>query len=603
MKKTAYDLYNCKNNNLDNCLQVYSLNEDIAKELEIKPVYKPIIVPYFYGKVKEDEGISCLNIFEDRNGFLGFFTLHTFSQRKIAYFDSFSNAEIKKAGGGFEDFLKEKLLSEEVLKPSKVNQSQIFFGKQIRLEMKGAFCIEQFYDLNAKIVEKLEMTQIFSPVLEKNERSICMLSLIAESHIGFIYDIKGKILNLDIFSCKNFDEKIILELLNSVGSVVDYKVSIRGIKHNNFLNKQTDPVLELKSTPKKDGFSLLSNFDHGDCVYYLWPERSDVWLNGGKDAQDVVTGVLNQIIKYDKVIIGVNDIKKFKEQNFNINKNIQIEQISYNDAWIRDTGPTIISNEKRQFRAVNFGFNGYGGKLEGLYFPFDLDLKLAERLCEKHNVSFYPVPNFILEGGSICSNGKGTVIAIEKCVLNPNRNPKFSKKQAENIFADYFGTKKVIWIEEGLKFDETGGHIDNVCSFINENTVAVACESNKKDAQYDILHKIYKKLNSETTYDGKPLKIVKIHQPHCAPITKTEASQIVSNKDVKTRLEGDEVVGSYINAFISDKYIVVPQFGSKVDDEAVETYKKLFTNKKIIKFNARPLVISGGGIHCVLKKL
>lgn len=99
MKKTAFDLYDCKNRNLDNCLEMYSLNEDLAKELSAKPVYKPIIVPYFYGKVKEDEGISCLNIFEDKNGFLGFFTLHTFSQRKIAYFDSFSKTETCNGGG------------------------------------------------------------------------------------------------------------------------------------------------------------------------------------------------------------------------------------------------------------------------------------------------------------------------------------------------------------------------------------------------------------------------------------------------------------------------------------------------------------------------
>ncbi len=100
MEKAAYDLYHCKNKNLDNCFEMYLLNQDLMKEFNVKPIYKPIIVPYFYGKVKEDEGVSCLNFFEDKNGFLGFFTLHTFSQRKTAYFDSFSKTKIKKAGGG-----------------------------------------------------------------------------------------------------------------------------------------------------------------------------------------------------------------------------------------------------------------------------------------------------------------------------------------------------------------------------------------------------------------------------------------------------------------------------------------------------------------------
>lgn len=236
MKKTAYDLYNCRNNNLDNCLEMYLLNEDLARELKVKPIYKPIIVPYFYEKVKEDEGVSCLNIFEDENGFLGFFTLHTFSQRNIAYFDSFCKKENFKSED-IEIFLKYRLLSEEIIKPSKINESQSFFGKQIRFEVSGNFCIEQFYDLNGKIVKKLKMTQISSPVIEKNKKSICMLSLIAESHIGFIYDIKGKILSMDIFSCKNFNEKIIFELFDSVGEIIDYKVNIRGIKHSIINNR------------------------------------------------------------------------------------------------------------------------------------------------------------------------------------------------------------------------------------------------------------------------------------------------------------------------------------------------------------------------------
>ncbi len=494
-------------------------------------------------------------------------------------------------------------MSEEVLKPSKTNQSQKFFGKQIQIEVTGDFCIEKLYDLNAKIVEKLEMTQISSPVLEKNKKSICMLSLIAESHIGFVYDLKAKVLNLDIFSCKNFDEKVVIGLLNSSGKVVDYKVNIRGIKHNISNNKQTKHGLKLKSTPKEDGFSLISNFDHGDCVYYLWPERGDVWMNGGKDAQDIVSGLILEMSKYDKVIIGVNDIKKFKEQKFKFNKNIQIEQIPYNDAWIRDTGPTIVAKQNGQYRAVNFGFNGYGGELEGLYFPFDLDSKLADAICEKHNIAYYHVPEFILEGGSICSNGKGTMIAIEKCVLNPNRNPKFSKKQAEKVFATYFGAKKVIWLDEGLKFDETGGHIDNVCSFVNEDTVVIAWETDKKDEQYKILHENFNRLKGQTTWDGKPIKIIKIHQPKINPVSKTEAASIVENKNSKPRREGEKLTGSYINVFISDKYMIIPQFDSKYDKITIRKYRMIYPNKKILTYNTRTFNVFGGGIHCVLKKL
>ncbi len=602
MKKTAYDLYKCRNSNLDNCFEMYLLNQDLMKEFNVKPIYKPIIVPYFYGKVKEDEGISCLNFFEDGNGFLGFFTLHTFSQRKIAYFDSFSKVETCDAGGGFEDFLKEKLLSEEILKPSKTNKSQKFFGKQIQIEVKGNFCIEQFYDLNAKIVEKLEMTQISSPVLEKNKKSICMLSLIAESHIGLVYDLKAKILSLDIFSCKNFDEKIVIELLNSVGKVVDYKVNIRGVKHNISNNKQTKQGLKLKSTPKEDGFSLISNFDHGDCVYYLWPQRSDVWMNGGKDAQDIVSALILEMSKYDKVIIGVNNIENFCSKRFDKNKNIKVEHMPYNDAWLSDPGAYILSNEKGEHRAAKFIFNCYGGKGHCLYDPWDLDAKLSENICERHHIPYYEMP-LVTEGCSACSNGNGTVIAVEECILNDNRNPNMTKRQAEEIFEKYLGAKKTIWIANGLKYDETGGHVDNVCNFVNEDTVVIAWETNKKDEQYKILHENFSRLKGQTTWDGKPIKIIKIHQPKINPISKTEAESIVENKTSKPRREGDKLTGSYINVFISDKYMIIPQFDSKYDKITIRKYRKIYPDKKILTYNTRTFNVSGGGIHCVLKKL
>lgn len=361
--------------------------------------------------------------------------------------------------------------------------------------------------------------------------------------------------------------------------------------------------LKLKTNPLDDGYTVMSNFDKSKYLYLLWPERGDVWMNNGKNIYKLYKKLLKIITKYEKITIGVNDIQRFNKLNFKFNDNVKVVQIDYEDAWLGDTGPNGLIGPNGDHRATAFGFNCWGGEGESLYEKWDNDALIARRICENEGIKYYEDAKFMFEGGSIISNGKGTLITTEECLLNPNRNPNLTKDEIEDVLKRYLGVKKVIWLKRGLKHDETNGHVDNVCNFLTETDLVVAWEDDPDDIQYEILMDNYNTLKNETTWDGKPINLIKVHQPRVKRITKKEADSIIPNPKSKPRLKGHVLAGTYTNMFISDKYAFVPQFKCKYDKKAVKIYKKIYKNKVIIPFNCRAVLISGGGVHCVFKKL
>ena len=323
--------------------------------------------------------------------------------------------------------------------------------------------------------------------------------------------------------------------------------------------------LKLKTYPLDDGYTVMSNFDKSKILYLLWPERDDVWMNNAKDIYKLYKKLLKKITKYDEITLGVNDVERFNKLNLKLNKNIRVVQINYDDAWLGDSGPNGLIGPNGDHRATVFGFNCWGGEGFSLYEPWDNDAIIAKKICENEGIEYYENAKFMFEGGSIISNGKGTLITTEECLLNPNRNPKLSKDEIEDVLKRYLGIKKVIWLKRGLKYDETCGHVDNVCNFLTETDLVVAWEDDVQDDQYERLKENYEMLKNETTWDGKPLNIIKIHQPRVKRITEKEANSIVRVATSKPRLHGDKLAGTYTNMFISDKYALVPQFKCKYD--------------------------------------
>lgn len=361
--------------------------------------------------------------------------------------------------------------------------------------------------------------------------------------------------------------------------------------------------MKLTSTPKADGFYMPSELSEHKCTYLLWPERPDNWRDGAKPAQKAFRQVVETIAKYEPVVLGVNQSQYSHVLGMNM-KNVQVVEISNNDSWIRDTGATMVINGKGEMRAVDWGFNGYGGLFNGIYFPWDLDDMIAAKMANIEGVDRYRTDDFVLEGGSVHSDGEGTLLVTEETLLDEGRNPGKSKEEIEKYLLDYCGGEKVLWIPYGIYKDEdTNGHVDNICQFVAPGKVVLAWEDNPDDPQHERSVKALEYLESETDAKGRKLEIVKIHVPNVVTITKEESEGVDVVEGTFPRNEGDRLPASYINYYNCNGAIILPIFNDPHDTDAIRTLQELFPDRKIEPIYAREILLGGGNIHCITQQV
>ena len=219
----------------------------------------------------------------------------------------------------------------------------------------------------------------------------------------------------------------------------------------------------LASTPAEDGFRMPAEFEPHSGCWMIWPERPDNWRLGAKPAQEAFAAVAEAINVCDPVTIGVSE-RQFEHCRASLSPSIRVVELSSDDAWIRDTGPSFVLGASGASRGVDWQFNAWGGLNGGLYFPWDHDERVARKVLEVERAGRYAAP-IVLEGGAIHVDGQGTVMATEECLLNPNRNPRLSREQIERTLFDYLGADSMIWLGRGAYNDETDGHVDNLACF------------------------------------------------------------------------------------------------------------------------------------------
>ena len=205
----------------------------------------------------------------------------------------------------------------------------------------------------------------------------------------------------------------------------------------------------IGSTPKADGYRMPAEFEPQDGVWMLWPERNDNWRSGAKPAQETFCQVARAIARFEKVTMCVS-AGQYQNARARLPEEIRVVEVSSNDAWVRDCGPTFLVNGQGGLRAVDWTFNAWGGLYDGLYFPWDKDDQVAQKICEMVDVDSYRTEGFVLEGGSIHVDGEGTVMTTEMCLLSPGRNPDLSKAEIEEKLCQYLGCEKVLWLRDGI---------------------------------------------------------------------------------------------------------------------------------------------------------
>lgn len=358
----------------------------------------------------------------------------------------------------------------------------------------------------------------------------------------------------------------------------------------------------LNSTPKKDGFRMPAEFEKHRGTYIIWPERPDNWRNGGKPAQKVFTEVASIIGKYEQCTMLVKR-DQYSNARGMLPPYIRVIEMSNDDSWVRDCGATFVINDQGELRGIDWTFNAWGGLVDGLYFPWAEDDKVAQKMCELEGADRYRLDDFVLEGGNIHVDGEGTAMVSEECMMSPGRNPELSKEEQEKILKEYLNVEKVLWIPKGVYLDETNGHVDNICNFVRPGELVMAWTDNQNDPQYAISKEVYDYLVNETDAKGRKFIIHKLHIPNPVIITKEESEGVDAVDGTLPRNEGDRLAASYVNYYTGNGFVLLPVFDDPHDKDAKELLQKLYPNRVIETVSAREILLGGGNVHCITQQV
>jgi agmatine deiminase len=356
----------------------------------------------------------------------------------------------------------------------------------------------------------------------------------------------------------------------------------------------------LQGTPAVDGFHMPGEFEAHAGTWMLWPQRPDVWRLGAKPAQHAFAAVAAAIGRFEPVTVGVSH-EQFENARALLPAEVRVVEISSNDAWMRDCGPSFVVDDAGEVRAVDWVFNAWGGLYDGLYFPWDKDDLVAAKVCEIAGVDRYRAP-IVLEGGSFHVDGQGTLITTEECLLSPGRNPQLSREQIEDALREYLGVRVIIWLNRGFDPEETNGHVDDVCCFARPGEVVIAWPDDPHDYRRPIQEENLARLERATDAAGRRLTVHTLPVPEDVVLTEEDAWGIDQVAGAKPRRAGDRAPATYVNFYLCNGGLVVPVFDDPNDEPALQALHRIFPERQVVGVPGREIVIGGGNVHCITQQ-
>ncbi len=338
---------------------------------------------------------------------------------------------------------------------------------------------------------------------------------------------------------------------------------------------------------------------HAGC-WMIWPERTDNWRLGGKPAQGSFARVAAAIAGFELVTV-MASARQFAQARAMLPAGVRVVEVSTNDAWARDVGPSFLLGPGGALAGVDWPFNAWGGLTRGLYFPWDLDDQVAAKVLEIERARVFRAPK-IIEGGAVHVDGEGTVLVTEACLLAEDRNPGVTREEMERVLRDYLGASHVIWLGEGVPFDETGGHVDNLACFVEPALVLLSWCDDPSDPHYAVSRDAEARLLAARDAKGRRIRVEHIPMPTPMFYTEEEAAGIDKAANAMNRAAGERLAASYVNFYIANGAIIAPCFGIETDAAAEDILRRLFPDRKIVMVPAREILLGGGNIHCITQQ-
>ncbi len=315
---------------------------------------------------------------------------------------------------------------------------------------------------------------------------------------------------------------------------------------------------------------------HERC-WMQWPYRENFIWTDVSATQDAYARVAQAIRRFEPVTMIVPE-EELKNAKSRCGADIDYLVMPLDDAWARDSGPNFVKRNDRLAASI-FHFNAWGKK----YDHYARDAAVGHRVAEHLNIPTF-TSDIFMEGGGIFVDGEGTILTSEQCILNENRNPGLSKKDAETALCEALGASKVIWLPGDPLDDETDGHVDGLACFVRPGVVLCAVGNSDWPERQKDLGENWRALELATDAAGRKLQIIPIDEAF----------------DVEE--VGDRYCSSFINFYIANGGIVMPKYGAASDIDAQRTVTKAFPDHEVVAINVDEIVIGGGGIHCITQQ-
>ncbi len=344
---------------------------------------------------------------------------------------------------------------------------------------------------------------------------------------------------------------------------------------------------------------LIAEFEKHYGTIAMFPFRSDIWRENAAYMQRYILDLVSIISRYEPVFLFCP--KNLASQIGICPHNVNVVFSEYDDIWARDIGPSFIRCEGN-IETVDWKFNAWGGKKEGAYYPWNADDGFASKVSDYFHIPCNRV-NLVLEGGGIVSDGLGTIFATRSVLLNRNRNPFKKREYVEETILNATHDQRIVWIEQGLFYDETNGHIDNILSFVNHKEVCLAWTEDKTNPNYHRVRNAYNVISNITNLNNEKYNIHFIPLPPIQYMDEVEAKGLTCNPDTLPRNAGDILPASYLNFYMINGAVLIPAFNCETDETVKRLFESIFEDRDIIQIYSREPLLGGGGIHCLLHEI
>lgn len=327
--------------------------------------------------------------------------------------------------------------------------------------------------------------------------------------------------------------------------------------------------------------TLPAEWAEQDAILLAWPHKHTDWAPMLEDVWKCYRDMAAAICDHEHLLIITPQPEVVEQQVASLNgrQNIRLLQVDTNDTWARDFGVITVVKNGRPV-AVDFKFNGWG-----LKFAADKD-NLINRTLHKQGLFRAEMINalsFVLEGGSIESDGNGTVMTTSNCLLSPNRNGGLTRTQIAEALITYFGAKQLLWLDYGyLCGDDTDSHIDTLARFLPNNTIVYTSCENQCDVHYQSLHQMASQLASFRNAEGLPYNLVALPLPD--PIFDSDNNRLPA---------------TYANFLITNSKVLIPTYGQPDNDaKALGILRRLMPDYTVEGVDCTALIQQHGSLHC-----